>query len=152
MLNRYGIACLSEHKTNMLMWSYYAEGHTGIALRFDMSRDHMFPLPPILIKVRYRKDFPNLDYYLSSDDEQMYTVFGTKADSWSHEAEWRIVVRRTGYVQVRPELISGIIFGLRTPKESEEVVRRWIKERTIPTALMRVEHEYRSFELKVVPA
>ena len=38
LLDTYGVACFVKGPTNMLMWSYYAAGHSGLAIRFDTNR------------------------------------------------------------------------------------------------------------------
>jgi hypothetical protein len=77
---------------------------------------------------------------------------GTKAKAWEHEREWRLVlINCVGPVRIPPEMIDGVILGLRTDKKCEEEIRQWIKERKAPTKLFRVTNEEDSFLFKIAP-
>jgi hypothetical protein len=155
-LSRQGILSLSEKADSMLMWSYYANGHRGIAVRFDMDftmladslPDYFFP-----IKVRYSHDFPDLEFYDTSNDDRVRTLIGTKSKEWEHEREWRIVARETtGYVTFKPESIIGIILGMRTSEDDEREIRKYVGTRPMRLDILRIRHKPKSFDLEVVNA
>jgi hypothetical protein len=152
-IDKHGTACFSTDPASMLMWSYYAEGHSGVAVRFNTALRDLGRLSPVIpIEVKYTNSFPNTSYY-STPDERVLTVLGTKSSAWLHEQEWRLVLEgRTGDVEVPSSLIDGVVLGMRIDPKREEAVRSWVTKRTRPVDLLRVEHRPNSFELEVVPA
>lgn len=84
----FGIFCCSKDWHNPLLWSHYADRHTGFALGFD--------IPDIAaIEVRYSKDRPLFisETLLKDSDNRkyLYELSRTKFSSWSYEEEVRIV-------------------------------------------------------------
>ncbi len=151
-----GVVCMSTQPANMLMWSHYAEGHKGIALRFNMDLRLLATLLArwMPVPVQYTTQYPHVNFFeLRENPDLLMPILGTKPKAWEHEQEWRLVLLdQTGYVSIPPRMIDGVIFGLRTELACEEQIRKWVAERSVPTDLLRVKHESDSFELKVVPA
>jgi Protein of unknown function (DUF2971) len=152
-LDEDGIACFAKDPANMLLWSYYAEGHKGIAVRFNMAPKHLAAIKSTPIEVQYSKDFPVVNFYKATKDEFLRTILGTKSVAWQHEEEWRLVLRGTvGYVSLPPAMIDGVVLGMRTDPNAEATIREWLKDRVPPVELLRVRHRPRSFVLEVVTA
>jgi hypothetical protein len=125
------IFCLSDIPDSVLMWSHYAQNHTGIVLRFtDQTPGNPFVRAQ---RVRYVDQMPSLfdekvlSIMLSGNrgldtrhimDEIIYT----KSSHWAHEREWRIYAGsgRGGDsyedVSFNAKELDGVIFGVRTPK------------------------------------
>ena len=154
-LHQNGTACFAKDATNMLLWSYYAEGHSGIAVRFNMARDNLAAIPGecIPVEVRDQQDFPNVNYYKSTTAEFVATILGTKSVAWKHEEEWRLVlVGNSGYVRMPPAMIDGVILGMRIDPEVESALRSCVGQRSPTVELFRVVHCPNSFKLQLVPA
>ena len=154
--NSYGIVSLSKHPDNMLMWSYYADSHKGIAIRFNMDVDLLERTSEILIPIemQYEHEMPenNLLDIESNNVGFITTAFGTKSKAWDHEDEWRLVSPSgEGVVNIPTELIDGIILGMNISDEHERLVKEWIELRSAPVELFRVTHKRNSFDLEVVP-
>lgn len=152
-VHKNGTACFAKDPASMLMWSYYAEGHRGIAVRFNMAFENLAALPGqfIPVEVRYETEFPNVNYYGSTINEFVATLLGTKSVAWKHEEEWRLVwVGNSGCVQVPPAMIDGVILGMRIDPEAEATVRGWVEQRSPKVELLRLVHRPNSFELEVV--
>jgi hypothetical protein len=150
---QHGIACFSESPSNLLLWSYYAEGHTGISIRFNTKHDIFMKMPKFIlpIKVRYQKDFPEIDYYKSSTMKIINTCFRTKSEEWIHEEEWRLVSEgMNGIIRIPSEMIDGVILGMRIDKAAENEIRQWIQSRRNPIELLRVENCTNSYQLEVI--
>lgn len=131
-LDKYGVACFVKDPASMLMWSYYADGHRGIAVRFDTGTFlQKFQHACIPLEVKYGRDFPeDLSFYSEDRFGLVQNTLGTKAEAWKHEEEWRLVlVGKSGYLQMPPGMIDGIVLGLRTPSEVERSVRSWLDGR-----------------------
>ena len=154
--NKYGIVSLTTHPDNMLMWSYYAGSHTGIAIRFNMDVSLLAKTSEKLIpiKVRYKHEMPenNLLDIESNRNNFIATAFGVKSTAWEHEDEWRLVnPSGKGIVRIPPELIDGIVLGMNTSDEHKQLVNKWIGQRDAPTELLHIIHKRNSFDLEVVP-
>ena len=90
---------LSELPDSIVMWSHYAQNHSGIVLRFtdDTSDNPLTKARP----VRYVDQMPSLFNEESLSDmlagyggldhqKIMDEVVWTKSTHWAHEREWRI--------------------------------------------------------------
>ena len=154
-LDQNGIACFAKDATNMLLWSYYAEGHSGIAVRFRFTQENLSEMRRLFIplEVQYQTHFPNINYYIDTKEELLRTVLGTKATVWAHEQEWRLVlVGDQGLLPLPLKMIDGVIMGMRIDPDDERNLREWIEKRESKIELLRVSNRPRTFELKLVPA
>ena len=97
-----GITCLSRDNANILMWSHYANKHSGVCLGFniDESDEH---LVNFFDETKNQKLFPNGKAcrllpmkYVSSDErpsiESWEEILTFKSDLWKYEQEVRIMV------------------------------------------------------------
>ena len=97
------VACFCEEPTNILMWSHYANKHTGFCVEYDFKAlfekfdfDQSF-CPVVYSKKRVSVVAPNKikkNFYKGYDSNIIYcmdSVF-TKSNIWSYEKEWRKVV------------------------------------------------------------
>ena len=154
-VNKNGIVCFSKDASSMLLWSYYAEGHRGIAIRFDTSlaRLSTFREQVIPIEIRYENKLPETNFYHSTTNEFLTAILGTKAKAWEHEKEWRLLcVGHTGYLHSPLDLVNGIIFGIRIDAAVEAQIRTWVRTCASEIELLRVRHRRGSFELELVDA
>jgi hypothetical protein len=104
------------------------------------------------IEVEYNVEFPDVNFYEANTFNLMRTILGTKAIDWRHEEEWRIVLFNiTGKVSFPPEMLDGIIFGMRTSEDDKGLIHEWIDSRTISIETYQVSNKPRSFELEINP-
>lgn len=102
---RFGLSCFSSDPANLLMWSHYAAGHTGIVVSFDGS--HEFFADKRILPIRYsnsrpvvsikelvstgfnflRYEWPGWTYFLDNRPE----IVSTKAECWAYEKEVRVL-------------------------------------------------------------
>ncbi len=86
---QWGLLCFSKTWTNPVLWSHYAERHTGLCLGFDVP-DNLGQ------DVTYLKKRADLDSFLpsaSTGASQPGQIFFLKFQGWEYENEWRRVVR-----------------------------------------------------------
>lgn len=99
-LERVKILCLSEVNDNILMWSHYADRHTGVCLKLKCVPEEDSPWG-VAVPIVYSKYMPRLldeekfariiSGQESLDDREMTRrLVYTKADDWAYEKEWRI--------------------------------------------------------------
>lgn len=139
------ILCLSEVPTSILMWSHYAQNHSGIVLRFT---DATFNNPLKRAKpMQYVKHMPSLfdddsfsDFlagYGSMEPRRiMDDLIWSKSNQWAYEREWRVYAG-DGRISDAPHEdipfganeLDGVIFGMRTAQRDRTAVLRMLKEK-----------------------
>jgi hypothetical protein len=155
LIRSYGISCFTAAPTNMLMWSYYAAGHTGVVVGIDTLKlaEQRLGASHFPLDVQYAREFPEARYYTDDDFDIARKTLGTEADVWQHEQEWRwILIGKSGAVRLAPGTVSVLIFGVRTPPETEESVRRWIQQSGQAIRVFRIANRPNTFLLEVDPA
>jgi Protein of unknown function (DUF2971) len=127
--NNWGIFCLSERNDDLLMWSYYADGHRGVCLGFAHRPTRPFGQA---LRVMYSSELPRVNYFAADHEELARANFLTKALSWKHESEWRVIDRRRGrgFRQFPPESLIEVIMGSQMSKEDRKDIMAWIE--TLP--------------------
>jgi|SRR5450755_919011 len=129
----YRVLCLSEDYRHPLMWSHYANRHTGICQIFDAHDDVIGTADDVI----YPKGYPGIDFPISdSDTDALVTAtFLTKAEYWNYEQEFRVIAKEStaagdwplrchqGYVQIKPTALVGLILGcqMEPPHQREAI-------------------------------
>jgi hypothetical protein len=128
---RYRVYCLTTKPADTLMWSHYAENHTGICLEFGCANDVLSSA----LQVVYCETYPPLD--LADDDRQTVLLpLITKAKAWEYEEEYRLIAQEEVEALNRESLITrnnllllpdgaltSIIVGCVAPEATREAVR-----------------------------
>ena len=82
------VFCLSETHDNLLMWSHYAQNHTGTVIKFLALAE--VDAPTIVAQpVRYSRQMPQLDFAALMDFEKVpkeiiNIVTLTKSEVWAY--------------------------------------------------------------------
>ena len=148
-VNGVGVLSLSATDRNILLWSHYAEGHSGLCLQF--LRTNNTPFFGQALQVDYQQDYPDVDL-LTKDSNKMINAFLlTKAIDWKYEAEWRIIDHDKGPGdRVFPEhLLVGVILGARMKPEDQKEVMTWLNRRNKPVQVFRASVGSGAFSLKI---
>lgn len=137
-----GILSLSEIPDHELMWSHYADTHTGLVLCFD--EQHAF-----FNRRRSENDefyFVRKVHYSDDPAVSLATIDGdallvTKGTKWSYEKEWRMLVplrdarrclKTSGdtvhLFSFPPEALRGIILGARATAAIEASIQNILNE------------------------
>lgn len=143
LMSDVSIFCLSETRDNLLMWSHYANNHTGAVVEF-------LPLPevdsPLICAqpVRYSEKMPKLDFsglisveQLTRQTIEMLTL--TKSNDWGYEKEWRIVAGLRDKSQpyeilpYAPEEVGSVYLGCKMNDDDKKEIIDIVK-RKYPTA------------------
>lgn len=115
--------CLSETPNNVLMWSHYAQNHTGVCLEFN-GRSPVFTYA---VKVLYRSKRAVINLGLPRPDGDALIPAMTKSKDWRYEKEWRIIEAGTkpGLRQFPLDTLTGIILGERISNADRARVMDW---------------------------
>lgn len=84
--HRIHLCCFTANENNLLMWSHYCAGHSGVVVRFNAS---LYPVCTAQ-KVAYRDTYPVVEYPLDPSGRDILDCFLTKADYWEYEHEYRL--------------------------------------------------------------
>jgi len=146
---RIGLYCMSQVSNSILMWSHYACDHQGYCLQFEAT--DFAPVFGGAQQVRYAVDLPSVDIFNTPTEDQVDQIFTTKFVGWSYEQEWRLIDhdRGPGLRDYPPELLKGVIFGLRMPQERRVQIRKWLEKRGHPVKLYEAVQDERRFAIEV---
>jgi hypothetical protein len=147
-VDKAGISWFSTVRDDILMWAHYADKHQGLCLEFDGSCNCKFF--GVAQPVEYEDYTPIL---LHEDKEhQMNRAILTKSKHWSYEKEYRIFrPDKAGQSMDYPvELLTGIIFGCRTPPAVRASVKQWVREGNCRVAFFEARPKAAEFGLDIV--
>ncbi len=120
-----GITCFCEDPLSILMWSYYAEKHTGICLEFDTELGSWIGAAR---QVQYAEEYPELSFVGQDWLRTLTRLILTKAKAWEHEKEWRFFSADPPYnrkLAFPPNALIRVIFGARMePARKAELARK----------------------------
>ena len=109
--SEYKLLSLSETPANMLMWSYYSEGHKGFAVGVKVTDKHVSIEP-----VDYVDD---LKLEIIEDGDIAKNILTRKLKFWSHEEEHRVFTHGSPFVAVD---VQELIFGINTEPRHVELL------------------------------
>ena len=95
--NNYGLICFSKTWRSPLMWSHYAQDHTGLCLELTMDREKIRQADHVLLDVQYTPTRIHQDSAPSDLDRvksvrQLQNLCATKFSRWSYEKEVRLLI------------------------------------------------------------
>ena len=136
MEQEYRVYCLTTNPTSTLMWSHYAQNHTGICLGF---RCHNQVFGSAL-RVEYSDTFPLIDLANEGMEASLLPFLAKSAD-WSYEEEYRLIaqeeaankgddtlITRSNLLPIPEDALACIVVGCQMLESEREVVRRLIQE------------------------
>lgn len=95
-VNAWVVLSLTETHENLLMWSHYAEKHTGMVIEFVEEHPIFYELkippdnPRFFQNVRYTSDRP---VWGTMDEKNVHDLILTKSKEWEYEQELRFTRR-----------------------------------------------------------
>lgn len=127
------IFCVSETHDNLLMWSHYAQNHTGAVIKFLALPEVDSPLivaQPVRYTTRMpRREFASMLDFQRSLTETVELITLTKSDVWAYEKEWRIVAGLRDKTQsyeilsYAPEEVGAVYLGCKmTDDDKQELI------------------------------
>ena len=149
----YLVVCFSEKKDDILMWSHYAENHTGYCIEYDFkSLDPSHPRIRLLEPVIYGENFFDATtYYINAlsgnrDFNNLYGIYPTisKSTQWAHEKEWRTVfpwgpgISKDDLEKRRifMPLPKRVLLGAKISEENKKLIMVIAKDKNIPVYQM----------------
>ena len=151
-LSDVGVLCLSGEELNPLMWSHYAEGHSGICIGIEIddlqSHDDF-----IFTKINYTDERPIINTNKLEDPDNIQKILGTKHLNWQYENEYRVITKNPILEEERalihlPIKIKEIIFGIKSKNIFVEKIK---KIRNPDFKYYQLTHNYFDFKLRKLP-
>jgi hypothetical protein len=146
-LNERGVLSLSASNNNILLWSHYAAGHSGICLQFlAMENTPFFNRAQ---RVDYLIDYPQVHLH----DDPLWHIKSfllTKANDWNYEQEWRIIdTDGPGEKVFSEELLVGVILGARIASEDRDYILNLVERRKAPIKIYQASINKGSYSLTI---
>jgi hypothetical protein len=170
---------LSVSKTarNTVMWSHYADKHTGGVIAIDF--DNMFYEICRIIcglklnQVEYSKQRPKINILTDFEipPEAFFRTILTKSSEWEYEREFRAVFhidtleklqkegfaslkdfkgKKTWFLRLNPESIREIVFGLYTEESLKLAIRKLIERAELQHIKLYQAEESETYNLNLV--
>jgi len=119
-----GVCCFSAVNENILMWSHYADNHSGICLGFDQA---IAETATLASWVDYQTKFSTINFWRGEGQAIAHLLF-TKAHDWHYEQEIRLT-KTLGCGKSAFDImhLTEIIFGLRTPPDEVTKVKELVR-------------------------
>lgn len=128
-ISQFGVACLTPHWDNRLMWAHYADQGQGFCIEYEVdwgcqNQDVRY------VPVQYTSEIPELclSEAMFTPHQFLYRVLATKHSDWAYEQEVRLVCLpgKAQNVKLDPNFVrmTGLIAGHAMP----EPLRAHLKE------------------------
>ena len=146
-----GVLCLSEEPDDILMWSHYSAGHTGVCFEFAHLNE---PFLGRCQPVKYSTELPRIGALTTTPMEQIEAFILTKPIDWAYEKEWRAIEFETGpgLYEFDSRLLTGMIFGARIAPVHRNQLLGWAGMRNPPLAIRQAVVADDEYSLQLSPA
>ncbi|AYR58338.1 DUF2971 domain-containing protein [Salmonella enterica] len=120
ILTTHGIVCLTRDHDNFLMWSHYANSHTGFCIGFDDEFSKSIEGRSVLGNVVYVDFYPRYNYYTDDPVNYLSATYLHKGLPWSYEKEYRVITDGYGVKRFDKSLIKEVTLGCRASFELQD--------------------------------
>lgn len=148
MASMFLVGCLCTDFKNRLMWSHYAESHTGFCVEYDFSGADpsvfsALPVPVFYSDTRplvpWKAAFENTSENIAEACTELMLGVLTKDSAWGYENEWRILLHSTEDPHLKMPKISCLYLGSAISEENKTTLITIAKEKNIPVKQMTVD-------------
>ncbi|OTG80798.1 hypothetical protein B9T31_15985 [Acinetobacter sp. ANC 4558] len=131
------ITCFNSNPLSILMWSHYANQHTGFMIEFKIPLNESIFLP---LPIRYTNEYPDIKLSFSEFQDILHnseenkdliyktatSIFFQKSKEWAYEKEFRLIGNPNWkskeqidprLLKFDPKFISSITLGLNFNKD-----------------------------------
>jgi hypothetical protein len=121
------ISCFSEINNSIIMWSHYANKHSGFCIEYDLKnyRSNVFLFP-----VFYEEELFDMTKYLLTEKDKfnnfaLLLAAITKSIEWAYEKEWRLIP--FGFVDQESDCPMSKPTALYIGSKATDDNKQWIK-------------------------
>ncbi len=137
----FAITCFSEKSDSILMWSHYANKHTGFCVEYDLTKCTSLSAKMLLFPVIYTEEratipmslinFEDPTHPKTTDLDKFAPEFVvsllTKSKIWDYENEWRIIEFQSNLTDghlLLSDMVSKVYLGANITTENETILRK----------------------------
>lgn len=148
MASMFLVGCLCTDFKNRLMWSHYAESHTGFCVEYDFSGADpsafsALPVPVFYSDTRplvpWKAAFENTSENITEACTELMLGVLTKDSAWEYENEWGVLLHSTENPHLKMPRISCLYLGAAINDENRTTLIGIAKEKNIPVKQMTVD-------------
>lgn len=148
--NKCKIACFSETNKNILMWSHYAEKHTGFCVKYNIKKIHLnSDFNMNIFPVIYSEKPFDLSKALINKREDVFgqILYLVKYIDWKYEKEWRYIgTTEADNKYIMPVMPECVYLGTMITQENENKIKEITNKLGIGCKKMQIKPY--SFELE----
>jgi len=148
-----------EYRSDSVQWAHYADKHKGVRLSYRIPHSFIVDRSDNwdntkelfgLFEVKCKDDvFTNFLAQTNSAGPKFITELAicyltAKSPAWGYEHEVRIIRKAHGYLEIPKGCLEEVCFGLRTPVEDIELVKKLAREHCGCERFYKMEHDQKS--------
>ena len=148
--DNFAITCFSKKSDEILMWSHYANKHTGFCVEYDFSKCTNWAALITLFPVIYSKNRPHFpmsifeqsnnfkDITVKEGNDSIISLIRLlliKSDIWRYEEEWRIIGLQNQLIDkhlLELDIVTKIYLGANISEKNEKEIVDIAKSKGIP--------------------
>lgn len=142
------VGCLCTDYKNRLMWSHYADSHSGFCIEYDYSEMEETTLSVLPFPVVYSERRPLVPWKAAIDNshENVEEAYGelvmallTKDKIWEYENEWRVLINTDSNAELKMPNISCIYLGVNIEENNRNKIIAIAKKNGISVKQMKLD-------------
>lgn len=159
VLSSIGIFSLAGNKTNILLWSHYANSHKGFCVGFNkelllnnIKEEWMkIKIPPIFNRITYQKEYPKIipTPQINIKDFVEKPLF-TKSIVWNYEEEFRVILLKSSSATfiINQNVVEEITLGSEIELDHREEIIALVKNNFAKAKIFQAKKKFGYFELQ----
>ncbi len=124
--NNYGICCFSKNYNEILMWSHYADNHSGICIEVEVDELLCDQNVIDIVDVVYKQNIESIVTTHANAQE----LLSKKLNKWKYEKEVRVFCQGKN-TRHKIGKITKIFLGLRCSDKDKETIKEYIGNKNI---------------------
>ena len=152
MNSTFGIFSLTPKRDNLLMWSHYADSHSGFCVGLD--RNILFDICKPFVqmgKVIYDSSFPEVVINENATSSILKLTM-TKSIDWSYEEEYRMLsFGNKKVVSISNEAVKEILLGHRMKEEYKNEIFRLAETKFKEAIIYETQMNNEYFKIDLLP-
>lgn len=146
----FGVFCLSVIPDNLLMWSHYADSHTGICIGFNSKKLIDIIEPTWVAPIQYSFEYPQISI-LEHPEKTLEVLLFNKSIDWHYEKEIRYVKNTIDggcEIKIPVDVIEEIYLGCLISSDEEQLLTEIISMKYPKTKVIRYKKNKSTFKLE----
>lgn len=146
------ISCFSETYNNILMWSHYAQSHTGFCIEYNISNLELTnSFKKNLFPVFYTPKPIDMSKAILSEQKEIFEniLIINKSEDWKYEKEWRYITSSEDDSKfIMPVKPKAIYLGTKISEENKNIMLK-IANNEYQIPCYELQPQMNSFKLEI---